>query len=95
MKRFYRVKNGKKGGRPSSEECLNSFYLPEFSTIILTETQYNTLLEKYGTELLKKALKILEDWLCSSPLAEKHKGKNNYAHFRSDGWVINMARDDL
>ena len=51
-----------------------------------------SLIEKYGYELLRKALLILEEWLKSSPEGEKYRGKNNYAHFRSDGWVINSAK---
>lgn len=84
--------NGKKGGRPR----YNSNYkieIPEIELVILTPNQYGSLVERYGYELLKRALNILENWLQSgSPEAEKYKGKNNYAHFRSDGWVINSAR---
>ncbi len=90
MKRFYRRKNGKKGGRPPMDG-LSTFIIPELNTVILTETQYNKLLEKYGKTLLQKALEILDSWLLSQG-GNKYKGKNNYAHLRSDGWVINEAR---
>ena len=66
--------------------------LPDIDFVILTPTQYGSLIEKYGYELLRKALLILEEWLKSSPEGEKYRGKNNYAHFRSDGWVINSAK---
>ena len=91
MSKFISVKNGKKGGRPKSDNSIK-IELPEFKFIILTPTQYGTLLEKYGYELFYKALSILENWLKSSPEADKYRGKNNYAHFRSDGWLLNSAR---
>lgn len=84
--------NGKKGGRPrhDSRICIE---LPDIDLVILTPTQYGSLLEKYGYDLLKKALLILDKWLKSgSKYAAKYVGKNNYAHFRSDGWVINEAK---
>ena len=86
------VKNGKKGGRPDVNQYISTFIIPEINTVILTEHQYYTLVERYGFTLFHKALKILDNWLQSSPLGEKYKGKNNYAHFRNDGWVINEAR---
>ncbi len=85
------VENGKKGGRPVYNSQ-TKILLPEIELVILTPRQYGSLLEKYGYELLNKAIKILEDWLKSSPASEKYRGKNNYAHFRSDGWVINSAK---
>ena len=83
--------NGRKGGRPKGNNK-NPFELPEFSFVILTENEYKTLLEKYGYKLINKALCILENWLESSPEGWKYRGKNNYAHFRSDGWLINLAK---
>lgn len=70
---------------------ITTFIIPKLNTVILTETQYNKLLEKYGKSLLQKALEILDNWLLSQS-GEKYKGKNNYAHLRSDGWVINEAK---
>ena len=89
MKRIYSKRNGKKGGRPAMDKF--STLIPELNTVILTENQYNKLLEKYGKTLLLKALEILDNWLLSQS-GNKYKGKNNYAHLRSDGWVINEAR---
>lgn len=85
------IQNGKKGGRPKYDISIR-VSIPNIDLVILTPNQYSSLLEKYGYELLYKALKILENWLKSSPEGEKYKGKNNYAHFRSDGWVINTAK---
>lgn len=85
------VENGKKGGRPIYNNQ-TKISLPGVELVILTPKQYGSLLEKYGYELLNKAVNILEDWLKSSPASEKYRGKNNYAHFRSDGWVINTAK---
>lgn len=84
--------NGQKGGRPKQDSkiCIE---LPDIDLVILTPTQYGSLLEKYGYELLRKSLHILDDWLKSgSRVANQYIGKNNYAHFRSDGWVVNEAR---
>ena len=85
--------NGLKGGRPKQDSKIR-IELPEIELVILTPTQYGSLLEKYGYELLRKSLHILDSWLKSgSKDANKYVGKNNYAHFRSDGWVINSAKE--
>lgn len=86
------ILNGRKGGRPKSDLKVR-IEIPDINLVILTPKQYNSLIERYGYELLNKALKILENWLSKSPKGEKFRGKNNYAHFRTDGWVINMARE--
>ena len=86
--------NGKKGGRPVSESSIR-IRIANICFVILTPEQYKTLVEKYGYNLLTCALSILEDWLKSSPKGEKYRGKNNYAHFRSDGWLINLAKQKL
>ena len=91
MSGFSSVKNGQKGGRPRYS-INDKIQIPDIEFVILTPDQYGSLLEKYGFELLKKAINILEDWLKTSPQAEKYRGKNNYAHFRADGWVINSAK---
>ena len=84
--------NGRKGGRPKYDTTAK-IDLPNINLVILTPTQYTSLLEKYGYNLLIKAISILEDWFKNGgKSAEKYIGKNNYAHFRSDGWVINSAR---
>lgn len=84
--------NGKRGGRPRQDSEIR-IILPDIDLVILTPTQYGSLLEKYDYELLNRALLILDKWLKSgSKPAEKYIGKNNYAHFRTDGWVMNAAR---
>ena len=94
-KNFYYKNNGLKGGRPKQDSKIY-IKIPEINLVILTPSQYDTLAAKYGHELLTKALKILDKWFMSgSPLAVKYIGKNNYAHFRSDGWVINEARKSI
>lgn len=91
-KKWFYKNNGIKGGRPKQDSKIY-IQIPEITIVNLTKPQYNTLVEKYGHGLLLSALKILDNWLMSgSPLALKYVGKNNYAHFRSDGWVINEAR---
>ena len=80
--------NGKKGGRPKQDSEIR-IELPDINLVILTPSQYGSLLEKYGCELIEKSLSILDKWLKGS--GHKYAGKNNYAHFRSDGWLINEA----
>lgn len=85
-------KNGQKGGRPKQDSNIR-IELPDINLVILTPNQYSSLLEKYGYELLRKALFILEEWLSrGSKDSRRYVGKNNYAHFRSDGWVVNEAK---
>ena len=87
--------NGRKGGRPKQDSKIR-IELPDIDLVILTPTQYNSLLEKYGYSLLQKSLLLLDEWLkTGSKYSQKYIGKNNYAHFRSDGWVINMARENI
>ncbi len=85
------INNGKKGGRPKYSSNIR-IDIPETKLVILTPNQYNSLIERYGYELIQKALNILENWLRTSPKGEKYRGKNNYAHFRADGWLINLAK---
>lgn len=86
--------NGQKGGRPKLN-IENSTIAPHSEVVILTTKQYNILLNKYGEALLKKALLIFDNWLITSPKAIKYRGRNNYAHFRADGWVINSAKQRI
>ena len=84
--------NGQKGGRPKQDSTIR-IELPDIELVILTPTQYGSLLERYGYDLLRNALLILDKWLLSGGKAsQKYIGKNNYAHFRSDGWVVNEAK---
>lgn len=84
--------NGQKGGRPKQDSSIR-INLPEIELVILTPVQYSSLLEKYGYELLNKSLHILDNWLRNGgKSSEKYIGKNNYAHFRSDGWLLNCAK---
>lgn len=90
-KHLFHKENGQKGGRPkqNSEICIN---IPDIKFVMLTQDQYDKLYKHYGDTILQKAVSILDKWFMSgSPIAEKYLGKNNYAHFRSDGWVINEA----
>lgn len=91
-RKFMSIKNGQKGGRPKQDSSIR-IELPGVELVILTPNQYGSLHEKYGYELLTKALHILDGWLRKGgKSSEKYVGKNNYAHFRSDGWVLNAAR---
>ena len=91
-KRLSCINNGKKGGRPKQDSNIR-IELPDIELVILTPNQYGSLLEKYGYDLLRKSLLILDKWLKSGGKpSEKYVGKNNYAHFRADGWLINEAK---
>lgn len=91
-RKFVSSANGKKGGRPRQDSKIR-IELPNVELVILTPEQYGLLLSKYGEELLTKAIFILENWFKGGgKYSKKYVGRNNYAHFRSDGWVINEAR---
>ena len=84
-----------KGGRPKQDSKIRIF-IPGITQVIITPKQYDILIAKYDLELISFALTLLDDWLNShSPVANKYIGKNNYAFFRSDGWVINEAKRKL
>ena len=90
-KNWFYKNNGQKGGRPKQDSKIY-ITIPNIKFVMLTQQQYDKLCEHYGCEILKKAISILDNWFLSgSPKAEKYLGRNNYAHFRSDGWVINEA----
>ena len=89
------ILNGKKGGRPDGSKYVATFVIPDINLVILTEHQYNVLVKRYGLMLIKKALLILDEWLKTSPIGCRYKGKNNYAHFRADGWLINEAKSSI
>ena len=95
MKRLSSIENGKKGGRPVIRTKTQEKRIYEAEKVILTDMQYNALVLRYGSDVTNKAVEILDEWLASSPLGSKYVGKNNYAHFRSDGWVINTAKELL
>ena len=58
-KKYINKINGQKGGRPKQDPKIR-IELPDIDLVILTPSQYGSLLEKYGYELLRKALFILE-----------------------------------
>jgi hypothetical protein len=90
-KKWFYQNNGSKGGRPKQDSKVY-IKIPDINFVNITPKQYETLIKKYGNKIVKKALSILDHWLNSgSPSAAKYIGKNNYAHFRSDGWVLHEA----
>ena len=91
MSGYISAMNGKKGGRPKpdTEDCYRAC---ECKNVTLSYKQYLTLLTRYGENLLTLSIKILENWLQNNPAGYKYRGKNNYAFFRADGWLINTAK---
>ena len=61
-----------KSGRPIGDN-MNIYYIKGINLVILTETEYNTLIKKYGTKIINKALMILDDWLKKSPIGKKYQ----------------------
>jgi hypothetical protein len=58
----------------------------------LTEKQFKKLVELHGEDVILAAIKILDDWLAKNGQAQKgYIGRNNYGHFRKDGWVLPLA----
>jgi len=94
-KQWFHKHNGSKGGRPRQDSGIY-IKIPKIKFVNLTSQQYENLINRYGQSILLKAIVILDNWLKSgSPNATKFIGKNNYSHFRSDGWVINEAKRSL
>ena len=59
----------------------------------LTKEQYEKLTFKYGHIFINKAIEILNNWLKrNTKYSKKCLNKNNYNHFRKDGWVINETK---
>lgn len=88
-KNSFHKTNGQKGGRPK-QDSKNIIELPDIKWVILTPQQHESLLKKYGYELLQTALFILDNWLKTRKPSQQNK--NHYAQFRSDGWLINEAK---
>lgn len=81
----------RKVGRPKQDSKIR-ILIPGITQVIITPEQYQKLIIQYGENIVSFSLKLLDDWLnSSSPVANKYVGKNNYAFFRSDGWLINEA----
>lgn len=90
-----RYKNGCKGGRPKDDESPRKDF-GEYETVILTETQWDKIVAKYGEELAMQMVKTLDDWLAvGGQNAKQYIGKNNYGHFRKDYWVYQEAKKKL
>lgn len=90
-----RYKNGCMGGRPKDDDSPRK-ELPDIKLTNLTEAQYTKLCDKYGEQLTNKAIQVFEDWLSlKGKTAKQYIGKNHYAHFKADHWVIKEAEKAL
>lgn len=90
-----RYKNGCKGGRPKDDDSPRKDF-GEYNTVILTETQWEKIVAKYGEELAMQMVITLDNWLAiGGQNAKQYVGKNNYGHFRKDYWVYQEAKKKL
>lgn len=90
-----RYKNGCKGGRPKDDDSPRKDF-GEYNTVILTETQWEKIVAKYGEELAMQMVITLDNWLAiGGQNAKQYVGKNNYGHFRKDYWVYQEAKKQL
>ena len=88
-----KYKNGCKGGRPKDDDSPRKDFGEEIETVILTESQWEKIVAKYGENLALKMVKVLDDWLSiGGHNAKQYIGKNNYGHFRKDYWVFQEAK---
>lgn len=88
-----RYKNGCKGGRPKDEESPRKDFGEDIENVTLTESQWERIVAKRGEKLAYQMVKVLEEWLAiGGATAKQYIGKNNYGHFKSDGWVYQEAK---
>ena len=80
-----------RGGR-KKVPITESIYIKEGKLVNLTQKQYETLIRKYGYIFIKNAISIFNSWLeQNTKISKRYSNKNNYANFRSDGWVIHQT----
>ena len=83
-KKYYRRKNILK------EDIKN------FGRVLLTQKQYEKLVESYGEDLSKFAIQLLnEKILANKNDTNLYNAKNHYQYFRKDGKIINFAMEML
>lgn len=71
---------------------VNDIKLDGIEYVRLTEKQYKKLIDTWGDDVANEAIKVLDNWLAKNGSAQKgYIGRNNYGHFRSDGWVMPIA----
>lgn len=94
LKNKFEINKKRKGRKIYSTK--DSIDLTNASNVNLTEKQYKKLQAIYGKEFIDRAILILNVWLSKkSKEAKKYIGKNNYAHFRKDSWLIKATIDSL
>jgi hypothetical protein len=87
-----KYKNGVKGGRPNDNDAPR-IDIKDVEYVNLTEPQYKRACEKFGENIVNKAISCLESWLAlKGRTQEQYLGKNHYGFFKSDNWVIKKAQ---
>ena len=91
-----KYKNGCKGGRPKDDDSPRKDFGEDIENVILTESQWERIVAKRGEKLAIKMVEVLDEWLSlGGANAKQYIGKNNYGHFKADGWVLNQAKERL
>ncbi len=91
-----KYKNGCKGGRPKDDDSPRKDFGEDIENVILTESQWERIVAKRGERLALKMVEVLDEWLTiGGANAKQYLGKNNYGHFKADGWVLNQAKERL
>lgn len=95
IRRRIELRNKRSAARTQSEVTERK-EIDGIEYVNLTEEHYEKLIDKYGDELTLKAISLLDTWLSKKgKSAKQYIGKNHYAHFRSDSWVIQNAKESL
>ena len=75
---------------------LRSNEVNKFGKVLLTEFQFQKLIENYGEDLVLFAIKLLNDKIiCNRTNKNLVNAKCHYQYFRKDGKIINFALENM
>ena len=67
-------------------------YTKKYGQVLLTDNQYNTLIENYGEDLTKFMIHLLNDKITANRFNKRLvSATNHYQYFRRDGKILNFA----